>query len=82
LPPLAVLTARALAPLTELLPHAVRFLGPNGVALFPKGRGVGAEVTAALEAGWSFTLDRIPSRTDPAAALLRLSDIRRATSQA
>ncbi len=82
LPPLAVLTARALAPLTELLPHAVRFLGPNGVALFPKGRGVGAEVNAALEAGWSFTLDRIPSRTDPAATLLRLSDIRRATSQA
>jgi 16S rRNA (guanine527-N7)-methyltransferase len=81
LPPLDVLTARALAPLTELLPHAVRFLGPAGIALFPKGRTAEAEVKAAHDAGWSFTLARIPSRTDPDATILRLSDIRRAAPQ-
>ncbi len=81
LPPLDVLTARALAPLTELLPHAVRFLGPAGIALFPKGRTAEAEVKAARDAGWAFTLARIPSRTDPAATILRLSDIRRAAPQ-
>jgi 16S rRNA (guanine527-N7)-methyltransferase len=81
LPPLEVLTARALAPLTELLPHAVRFLGPAGIALFPKGRTAAAEVKAAHEAGWAFTLDSIPSQTDPSATILRLSDIRRAAPQ-
>jgi len=81
LPPLAVLTARALAPLTELLPHAVRFLRPTGIALFPKGRTAEAEVNAAQEAGWRFNLERLPSHTQPNATLLRLSDIRRADAQ-
>lgn len=81
LPQLAVLTARALALLTELLLYAVRFLGPAGIALFPKGRGAAAEVSAAQQAGWHFTLDHLPSRTEPSATLLRLSDIRRATPQ-
>lgn len=81
LPPLGILTARALAPLTELLPHAVRFLGPAGIALFPKGRSADSEVNAALQAGWRFTLASIPSRTDPSAAILHLSDIRHATAQ-
>jgi len=82
LPPLAVLTARALAPLTELLPHAVRLLAADGVALFPKGRGVEAELSAAAAAGWSFTAEHVASLTDPAATLLRLRDIRHAAPQA
>lgn len=77
LPPLAVLTARALAPLSDLLPHAARLLAPGGVALFPKGRMADTELTAALR-DWRMTVERYQSRTDPAAIILRLSDIHRA----
>lgn len=77
LPPLAALTARALAPLDVLLGHASRFLAPGGVAIFPKGRGVEAELTEALQ-GWTLRAERLPSATDAAATILRLSEIARA----
>lgn len=77
LPPLTAVTARALAPLSVLLPMAAKFLTPGGVALFPKGRGVEQELTKAA-AGWHFRVERFQSRTDPDATILRLSEIRRA----
>lgn len=76
LPPLAALTARALAPLADLLPHAARLLAPGGVALFPKGRTAEDELTAALR-HWTLQVERFESRTAPDATLLRLSEIRR-----
>lgn len=81
LPPLAALTARALAPLADLLPHAARFLAPGGVAIFPKGRGAEDELTAALP-HWTLRIERFASRTDPHATIFRLGDIRRARSDA
>lgn len=78
LPPLAALTARALAPLSDLLPHAARLLAPGGVALFPKGRTAEDELTAALM-HWKLRAERFASRTAPDATLLRLSEIRRDT---
>jgi 16S rRNA (guanine527-N7)-methyltransferase len=74
LPPLAAVTARALAPLTTLLAHAAPRLAPGGVAIFPKGRTAEAELTAA-RAAWTFAVERFASRTDPEATILRLSDI-------
>lgn len=74
LPPLAAVTARALAPLHDLLTLAVPHLLPGGSAIFPKGRNVEAELTAARTA-WTFDLERFASRTDPEATLLRLSNI-------
>jgi 16S rRNA (guanine(527)-N(7))-methyltransferase RsmG len=74
LPQAAILTARALAPLADLLPHARRLLQPGGVALFPKGRTADQELTAAA-AGWTMQVERFPSRTDPSATILRLSEI-------
>ncbi|WP_328734957.1 16S rRNA (guanine(527)-N(7))-methyltransferase RsmG [Falsiroseomonas selenitidurans] len=81
LPPLAAVTARALAPLDALLAHAARLLAPGGIALFPKGRGAAEEISAAQRT-WSFTLSRHPSQTDPDATLLHLSDIRHVQPQA
>lgn len=78
LPPLAVMTARALAPLEALLGFAQRFLAPGGIAIFPKGRTAEQELTSAA-AGWHFTAERFESRTDPEATILRLSEIRRAS---
>lgn len=77
LPPLSGLTARALAPLSKLLPLAARLLAPGGVAIFPKGRNAEAELTEAA-GDWTMAVERHPSRTDPAATILRLSEIRRA----
>jgi 16S rRNA (guanine(527)-N(7))-methyltransferase RsmG len=78
LPPLGatLVTARALAPLAALLPLATRHLAPGGVLLFPKGATAEAELTAAAP-GWTMTVERFPSRTDPAATILRLSEVAR-----
>jgi 16S rRNA G527 N7-methylase RsmG len=74
-PPRAtVVTARALAPLPALLVHAHRLLAPGGVALFPKGKTAADELTTATS-DWHMRVERFPSRTDPAAAILRLSEI-------
>lgn len=77
LPPLAAVTARALAPLPVLLGYAVEFLAPGGIAIFPKGRTAEQELTSAAT-DWHFTVERFASRTDPEATILRLSEICRA----
>lgn len=76
LPSLSAVTARALAPLTALLPHADKFLAPGGIALFPKGKTAEKELTEAAQ-DWHFTLERFPSATSPEATILRLSNIQR-----
>ena len=79
LTPLAadVVSARALAPLPELIGYAERHLAPEGLALFLKGTGQAKEVEQAL-ASWAFRLDTVPSRTDPQSTILKLRSIRRA----
>jgi 16S rRNA (guanine527-N7)-methyltransferase len=77
LSPLAAVTARALAPLTDLLAHAARMLAPDGIAIFPKGRTAEAELTEAARA-WTMSVERYQSRTSPDSRILVLSDIRRA----
>jgi 16S rRNA (guanine527-N7)-methyltransferase len=66
-----VVTARALAPLAELLKLASRFAGPGTVFLFPKGRGLAEELITAPETA-TMRAERIASRTDPGAAILKL----------
>ncbi|MEJ0049395.1 MAG: 16S rRNA (guanine(527)-N(7))-methyltransferase RsmG [Rhodospirillales bacterium] len=75
--PAGLVTARALAPLPELLSLAHRFVAPGGVALFPKGAAVEQELTAA-RAEWNMRVERFPSRTHPDGAILRLSEVQRA----
>lgn len=72
-----VVSARALAPLSRLLPLAARHLAPAGRALFPKGAHVDAELQATLES-WRFKVQKIPSRTDPTGVILAIEDIARA----
>ena len=71
-----VVTARALAPLDRLLALAAPFLAPGTVALFPKGRAAEAELTDSRK-HWTMSVERIPSRSDPAGTVLRLKDIAR-----
>jgi 16S rRNA (guanine527-N7)-methyltransferase len=68
------ITARALAPLTDLLAHASRHLSPAGRAIFPKGRGFQHEIDAALK-DWAFFYTSVPSKTDPEAAIIIVKNI-------
>ncbi len=57
-------TARALAPLPELLAIAYPLLKRGAQGLFPKGQDVEAELTQATKC-WSIQASLVPSRTDP-----------------
>jgi 16S rRNA (guanine527-N7)-methyltransferase len=69
-------TARALAPLPDLLDLAERFLGSHTICLFLKGKGVDEELTRAGER-WSMTLARQSSASDPSGTILRLEHVHR-----
>lgn len=69
-----VVTARALAPLPKLLGYAQKFVTPNTVCLFPKGRNVALELTEAHKC-WNMSLSQIPSLTDPSAMILELRQV-------
>jgi 16S rRNA (guanine527-N7)-methyltransferase len=76
-PPAALVTARALAPLPKLLPMIAPVLSSDGVALLLKGAGVDQELTAA-QAHWHMRIERHASVTDPQGVILRLSEVHRA----
>lgn len=76
--PVDVVTARALAPLPQLLQWGARFLNSEGFCLFLKGKNADEELKAA-NADWRMAVTRIPSRTDADGVILELSDIRRVT---
>lgn len=69
-----VVTARALAPLTQLIDWTLPLLKTGTTALFPKGREVDAELTEARKS-WTFEGDLTPSRTDPASRIVRLAAV-------
>ena len=58
-----VVTARALAPLSELLGMAYPLLKSGALGLFPKGQDVAVELTAAAKY-WKIQSSLIQSRTD------------------
>jgi 16S rRNA (guanine527-N7)-methyltransferase len=61
---LDAITARALAPLPELLSIAYPLLKNGAIGVFPKGQDVEAELTQATKC-WSIQASLVPSRTDP-----------------
>ena len=69
-----VVTARALAPLPQLLTYAQNFVGPNGICLFLKGQNVGAELTEAHKY-WNMKASQVPSQTDPSAAIVVVREL-------
>lgn len=71
-----VVSARALAPLPQLLPLVARHLAPGGLALLPKGKNHMAELEAG-RAEWQFDVMSHASKTDESARILALRDIQR-----
>lgn len=72
-----VLTARALAPLTNLLSFTQRHMSPTGTAFFPKGETWEEEV-AACQKQWNFQCKVHKSVTSPNAVILEIGDVSRA----
>jgi 16S rRNA (guanine527-N7)-methyltransferase len=69
-----VVTARALAPLPNLLSLTEVFLRRGSMGLFMKGKDVQSELTKALEC-WTFSYDLVPSVTDSEARIVRVSSL-------
>jgi 16S rRNA (guanine527-N7)-methyltransferase len=76
LPRADIVTARALAPLSDLLSLATPLLAPHGIALFLKGAKVALELTESAK-HWKMEADRLPSRTDASGVILRVAAITR-----
>lgn len=72
--PADVITARALAPLTELLDLAKSFIGPKTECLFLKGQHIEAELTQAHKK-WRMQVDCWPSRSDPTGSVVRVREV-------
>ena len=75
-PPLAAnfVSARALAPLSVLLSMVQRHMHQNGTAIFLKGRSWKAECAEARKE-WRFDVTSFPSKTDPDAAILKITGV-------
>lgn len=69
-----VLSARALADLSQLLGFADRHLREGGICLFPKGLTWQKEVDGARES-WLFEVEKFMSETDENAVVLKVEEI-------
>jgi 16S rRNA (guanine527-N7)-methyltransferase len=67
--PLEIVTARAVAPMADLLAAAYPLLIRGAVGLFPKGQAVEAELTEAAKC-WRIQATLALSRTDPKARIV------------
>ncbi|MGP9788751.1 16S rRNA (guanine(527)-N(7))-methyltransferase RsmG [Roseinatronobacter sp. NSM] len=71
-----IVSARALAPLPQLLAWVDRHLADGGIALLPKGK-TWEEELATARVDWMFKLVSHISQTDPAARLLAIKELSR-----
>jgi 16S rRNA (guanine527-N7)-methyltransferase len=72
-----VITARALAPLDELLAYTQRFFGDKSVALFNKGQNIGVELTNTHKS-WKMDSYQHPSISDPRGIILEVRELQNA----
>ncbi len=76
IPPSRLITARAVAPLTLLLPLAAPKLADSGTLLLHQGRNHRAELTRARRE-WHMRVEESPSRTARGSVILKVSELRR-----
>lgn len=69
-----VVSARALGSLSVLLELGKGISGEDAVFIFPKGERAEEEIAVARQ-DWQFKLAQTPSVTNPAASLLRITDV-------
>ena len=71
-----VVTARAVAPLEKLLGFVFPWASRGSIARLPKGQNFEREIQQSRSV-WSFNVVRHESRTDPASAVLEISELRK-----
>jgi 16S rRNA (guanine527-N7)-methyltransferase len=71
-----VVTARALAPLAELLEMAAPLFKTGAKGLFPKGQDVEVELTQAAKC-WTIESTLVPSRTSPSGRIVVIQSAER-----
>ena len=71
LTPAALVTARALAPLPQLLRYAHPLLQPGGTCLFPKGADAEQELAACTD--WQMHVERFPTKEKKGSVVLRIT---------
>jgi 16S rRNA (guanine527-N7)-methyltransferase len=71
-----VVTARALAPIADLLEMSERFRTSGTICVFLKGETVQEELTEATKQ-WKMAAHQSPSLSDPSGCILRLENINR-----
>ena len=71
-----VVTARALAPLVRLIPLVLPHLVEGGICIFPKGKAVEDELTAAGKE-WIMGFQQVDSLTDRQASILIVREVKR-----
>jgi 16S rRNA (guanine527-N7)-methyltransferase len=74
--PVDVITARALAPVEDLLDWSAPFLTKNTRCLFLKGQNVEVELTETHKR-WRIRVDQRQSLTDPRGSILTIDEVRR-----
>jgi len=72
--PADAVTARALAPLDQLIDISKKFRNLRTISLFLKGEAAQDELAVA-QARWQMQAGLVPSRSDPRGAILRLESI-------
>ena len=77
MPKVQLVTARAFAPLYELLGYAEPFFAGGATGLFHKGQDVDAELTQAAKS-WKISAQKHLSQTDSRAVILDVKEISRA----
>lgn len=73
LAPTKLITARALAPLPQLLGYAYLLLQPGGVCLFPKGAEVEQELAACV--GWRMRVEHFSTPARTGSVVLRITEL-------
>ena len=74
--PFHVISARALAPLSELCAYVLPLMKKNTIALFPKGREAPREIDEALRT-WNLVYNEVASLTDPQGRILMVQSLQR-----
>lgn len=73
-----VITARALAPLCQLLSYAFPLMKEKSIGLFLKGKGYEKEIEEARKI-WEFDLEIYPSLTDSTGRILKIAHLKKVT---
>ena len=71
-----VITARACAPLPQLLSYAQRFWARGSRALLHKGQNLASELTEAHKS-WRIQVEQHSSRSDPSGIILEIRELQR-----